>query len=112
MRSIWYRVAMVLAILVTASGWWFALRAPSTVLANLASPASERPKSTQFGTGGAYCTAAVPREWGVYRTGSQQSGLSFEAADGTLRFVTNLPCDGSTPQIALQIRRTSPPVNQ
>jgi len=112
MRSMLIRVAIVLGILVAVSGWWYALRAPSTVLANVASPASERARSGQFGTGGAYCTAAVPKEWGVYRTGSQQSGLSFEAADGTLRFVTNLPCDGSTPQIALQIRRTSPPANQ
>ena len=111
MRSILFRVLMVLAILVAASSWRYALRAPSTVLANLASTASERPKSIQFGMGSAYCTAAVPKEWGVYRTGSQQSGLSFEAADGTLRFITNLPCDGSTPQITLQIRRTSPPAN-
>jgi len=29
-----------------------------------------------------------------------------EASDGTLRFVTNLPC-GSVPVIALEVRRTT-----
>jgi len=42
---------------------------------------------------------------GQYRGGSAQSGLSFEDANGTLRFVTNLPC-GSVPTVALEIRRS------
>jgi hypothetical protein len=51
------------------------------------------------------CVAIVPKTWGQYRGGSAQSGLSFEDADGTLRFVTNLPC-GSVPTVALEIRRS------
>ena len=53
----------------------------------------------------AQCVATVPRSWGVYRGGSNQAGLAFEASDGTLRFVTNLPC-GAVPAIALEVRRT------
>jgi len=40
----------------------------------------------------AQCVAMVPKTWGQYRGGSAQSGLSFEDANGTLRFITNLPC--------------------
>lgn len=54
----------------------------------------------------AQCVSVVPRSWGQYRGGSSQSGLAFEASDGTLRFVTNLPC-GAVPAIALEVRRTS-----
>jgi hypothetical protein len=50
------------------------------------------------------CVASVPRAWGEFKGGSSQSGLAFQAADGTLRFVTNLPC-GSQPPIALKIVR-------
>jgi hypothetical protein len=53
----------------------------------------------------AQCVSTVPRSWGVYRGGSNQAGLAFEASDGTLRFVTNLPC-GAVPVIALEVRRT------
>jgi hypothetical protein len=52
------------------------------------------------------CIASAPRSWGVYKGGSAQSGLAFEDSAGTLRFLTNLPCDGSTAAVALQIRRT------
>jgi len=51
------------------------------------------------------CVSIVPKAWGQYRGGSAQSGLSFEDSNGTLRFVTNLPC-GSVPTVALEIRRT------
>jgi len=51
------------------------------------------------------CVAAVPRAWGEYKGGSSQSGLAFQAPDGTLRFLTNLPC-GAQPIIALKIVRT------
>jgi hypothetical protein len=54
---------------------------------------------------GSQCVASVPRAWGEYKGGSAQSGLSFQDSAGTLRFVTNLPC-GSTPTVALEIRRT------
>ena len=59
----------------------------------------------QTGFGQAACVSYVPRAWGQYRGGSQQSGLAFEDASGTLRFITNVPCDG-TPQVALELRRT------
>ena len=52
------------------------------------------------------CVASVPRSWGAYKGGSAQSGLAFEDSAGTLRFLTNVPCDGSTATVALQIRRT------
>jgi hypothetical protein len=51
------------------------------------------------------CVATVPRAWGEYKGGSSQSGLAFQAQDGTLRFLTNLPC-GSQPVVALKIVRT------
>jgi hypothetical protein len=50
------------------------------------------------------CEATVPLSWGDYKGGSQQSGLAFEDKNGTLRFVTAIPCNG-TPQVALEIRR-------
>jgi hypothetical protein len=53
------------------------------------------------------CVATVPKSWGTYRGGSAQSGLAFEDSAGTLRFLTNIPCDG-TPLVALEIRRTAP----
>jgi hypothetical protein len=51
------------------------------------------------------CVASVPKSWGAFRGASTQSGLAFEDAVGTLRFLTNIPCDGS-PVVALEIRRT------
>jgi hypothetical protein len=53
------------------------------------------------------CVANVPKAWGAYKGGSAQSGLAFEDSAGTLRFLTNIPCDG-TPAVALEIRRTAP----
>jgi hypothetical protein len=53
----------------------------------------------------------VPAAWGEFKGGNQQSGLAFQDRNGTLRFVTNLPCD-ATPQPALEIRRTAPNTNQ
>ena len=58
-------------------------------------------------TYGYTCLSYIPAAWGEYKGGNQQSGLAFEDNTGTLRFVTNLPCD-STPQPALEIRRTAP----
>jgi hypothetical protein len=51
------------------------------------------------------CVASVPKSWGAFRGASTQSGFAFEDSAGTLRFVTNVPCDG-TPVVALEIRRT------
>lgn len=57
------------------------------------------------------CVASVPRAWGAFKGASTQSGLAFEDASGTLRFLTNIPCDGA-PVVALEIRRTgSNPTN-
>jgi hypothetical protein len=56
------------------------------------------------------CVASVPKSWGQFRGGSAQSGLAFEDQQGTLRFLTNVPCDG-TPWVALEIRRTAPATN-
>lgn len=61
----------------------------------------------QVGYGQAACVSYIPRAWGEFRGGTQQSGLAFQDANGTLRFVTNLPCEG-TPQVALEIRRSVP----
>jgi hypothetical protein len=60
--------------------------------------------NSQFGLD-TQCVSSVPRSGGQYGGGSSQAGLAFEASDGTLRFVTNLPC-GATPVIALEVRRT------
>jgi hypothetical protein len=51
------------------------------------------------------CVASVPKSWGAFRGASMQSGLAFEDSAGTLRFLTNIPCDG-TPVVALEVRRT------
>jgi len=59
----------------------------------------------QTGFGQAACTSYIPRAWGQYRGGSQQSGFAFEDASGTLRFITNVPCE-STMLVALELRRT------
>ena len=52
------------------------------------------------------CVATVPKVWGEYRGGSAQSGLAFEDSNGTLRFITNLPC-GAVPTVALEIHRST-----
>lgn len=51
------------------------------------------------------CVASVPKSWGAFKGASTQSGLAFEDSAGTLRFLTNVPCDG-TPVVSLEIRRT------
>jgi hypothetical protein len=52
------------------------------------------------------CVASVPKSWGTFRGASTQSGLAFEDSAGTLRFLTNIPCDGP-PIVSLEIRRTA-----
>jgi hypothetical protein len=51
------------------------------------------------------CVSSVPKEWGQFKGGSEQTGLAFEDSQGTLRFVTSFPCNGVTPPIALEVRR-------
>jgi hypothetical protein len=66
--------------------------------------AAAKPLAVQWDSD-AQCTSKVPRAWGDYKGGSAQSGLAFQAPDGTLRFVTNIPC-GNQPAVALKIVRT------
>ncbi len=68
--------------------------------------ASPTPPKPQLWTPG--CVAQVPRAWGTYRGASAQSGLAFEDSTGTIRFLTNVPCNG-VPTVSLEIRRTAPP---
>jgi hypothetical protein len=97
--------AITAAILIFAT---LALRAgkphPNSHSVSPAPPVSANANTPQFGLD-SQCVSNVPRSWGQYRGGSNQAGLAFEASDGTLRFVTNLPC-GATPVIALEVRRT------
>ena len=53
------------------------------------------------------CRSYVPQEWGKYKGSSEHYGVVFQDSSGTLRFITNLPCE-ATPQIALEIRRGAP----
>ena len=66
--------------------------------------ASTQPAARQWDSD-AQCTSKIPRAWGDFKGGSAQSGLAFQAPDGTLRFVTNVPC-GTEPTVALKIIRT------
>ena len=68
--------------------------------------APPKPANPQVWTPG--CVAQVPRTWGTYRGASAQSGLAFEDSAGTIRFLTNIPCDG-VPTVSLEIRRTAAP---
>jgi len=77
------------------------------VSASVDFPSSRANSQTTYGY---TCVSYIPLEWGEYKGGNQQSGLAFQDRTGTLRFVTNLPCD-ATPQPALEIRRTAPKQN-
>ena len=63
------------------------------------------PKPPQPQTFAPGCVASVPKSWGTFRGASTQSGLAFEDASGTIRFLTNIPCQG-VPSVSLQINRT------
>ena len=52
------------------------------------------------------CVANVPQEWGEFVGGSEQSGVTFRDRQGTLRFVTTFPCNGTIPAVALEVRRS------
>ena len=56
-------------------------------------------------SGDSGCISYVPEEWGQFIGSSALTGIGFEDKDGTLRFVTSLPC-GTAPGIALEVRRT------
>jgi hypothetical protein len=74
-----------------------------------ATPKPPQPPTPQVWTPG--CIASVPRSWGTFRGASTQSGLAFEDPSGTIRFLTNIPCDG-TPIVSLEIHRTATPPPQ
>jgi hypothetical protein len=56
-------------------------------------------------SGDSGCISYVPEEWGQFIGSSALTGIGFEDKNGTLRFVTSLPC-GTAPGIALEVRRT------
>jgi len=64
--------------------------------------ATKAPEQDEFGV----CVSQVPQAWGQFKGGSEQSGLAFEDGQGTLRFITNIPCNGAVPTVALEVRRT------
>ena len=53
------------------------------------------------------CVAYIPADWGTYKGASASYGLGFEDAEGTLRFVNQIPCSGlhQAPTLALELRR-------
>jgi hypothetical protein len=67
-------------------------------------PKPAQPPQPQVWTPG--CVATVPKSWGTFRGASAQSGLAFEDSSGTIRFLTNIPCDG-IPSVSLEIHRTA-----
>ena len=53
------------------------------------------------------CVAYIPADWGTYKGASASYGLGFEDSEGTLRFVSQIPCSGlhQAPTLALELRR-------
>jgi len=85
---------MVIVAVAAACGWLYMYHKKETKAA------------PRLGFGEPACVTYIPREWGEYKGGSQQSGLAFRDNAGTLRFFTNIPC-GNPPQVALEIRRSN-----
>jgi hypothetical protein len=53
----------------------------------------------------AQCRVRVPAEWGEF-VGASTYGLGFRDNQGTLRFVSQMPCNlDGPPNISLQIKR-------
>ena len=71
-----------------------------------ATPAPPKPQPPQPQVWTPGCVASVPKSWGTFRGASAQSGLAFEDSSGTIRFLTNIPCDG-IPSVSLEIHRTT-----
>lgn len=51
------------------------------------------------------CVSQVPETWGQFEGGSEQTGIAFEDPHGTIRFVTNFPCNHTVPPVALIVKR-------
>ena len=90
MKIMTVRVVIMAILLAGIAGWNFG---PKT---------SAAPES---GYGQPISVSQIPLAWVEYKGGSQQSGLAFQDTAGTLRFITNIPCDGVS-QVALGLRRT------
>ena len=83
------KVLLVVLIVVGAKLWFFPTKR-----------AQAAPQEV-FGA----CVANIPQEWGEFVGGSEQSGIAFRDKQGTLRFITNFPCNGTIPLVALEVRR-------
>ena len=84
------KVLLVVLIVVGAKLWFFPTKR-----------AQAAPQEV-FGA----CVANIPQEWGEFVGGSEQSGIAFRDKQGTLRFITNFPCNGTIPAVALEVRRS------
>jgi hypothetical protein len=56
------------------------------------------------------CTVVIPSDWGKYKGVSVGSGMVFEDKNGTLRIISQIPCniDGSVvtaPQVMVEVHR-------
>jgi hypothetical protein len=91
MKRMAMRVLAAVGFVVTAMAW---LDVRST---------KADPQMSSFGSS---CVSYVPQTWGEYKGGTYQTGLAFQDSKGTLRFVTNVPCEG-TPIPVLEIRRSA-----
>jgi hypothetical protein len=89
------RLLIAAVVLLTAANWFYARRVTA---------AAKAPQTT-FAQ--AACRSYVPQEWGEYKGSSSGFGVAFEDSSGTLRFVTNVTCEG-VPPVALMIQRGTP----
>jgi len=78
MRNNWLR-KMVIVAMAAACGWLYMYTKETKAVPRL-------------GFGQPACVTCLPREWGEYKGGSQQSGLVFRDSAGTLQFFANIPC--------------------
>jgi hypothetical protein len=85
------RLLIVAVVLLTAVNWFYGRKA----------------KGAPQQVFQAQCRSFVPLEWGEYKGSSSGFGVAFQDSTGTLRFVTNVTCEG-VPPVALEIRRTMP----
>lgn len=94
MSKITQRLLIAVIVSLLASNWFLARKATA--------------KSQIVGYGQPACTTYVPTSWGEYTGSSEHYGIVFKDNAGTLRCLTNIPCE-TTPQIALQVKRSNPP---
>jgi hypothetical protein len=85
------RLLIATVVLLTAANWFYARKA----------------KAAPQQVFQAQCRSFVPLEWGDYKGSSSGFGVAFQDSTGTIRFVTNVTCEG-VPPVALEIRRTMP----